>query len=56
MRQRIITGVVGGAFIAAVTYFGGSVYDFVYFGITCIAIYEISRLFFDNGLDRKSVV
>ncbi len=56
MRQRIITGVVGGAFIAAVTYFGGSVYDFVYFGITCIAIYEISRLFFDNGFDYGGII
>ena len=56
MRQRVITGVVGGAFIAAVTYFGGSIYDFVYFGITCIAIYEISRLFFNNGFDYGGII
>lgn len=56
MRQRVITGVVGGAFIAAVTYFGGGMYDFVYFGITCIAIYEISRLFFNNGFDYGAII
>jgi phosphatidate cytidylyltransferase len=51
MRKRVVTGVVGGAFIAYVTYLGGSIYDFVYFGITCIAIFEISRLFFKSGFD-----
>jgi len=56
MRQRVITGVVGGAFIAAVTYFGGSFYNFVYFGITCIAIYEISKLFFSNGFDYGAIL
>jgi phosphatidate cytidylyltransferase len=49
MRQRILTGIIGGAFIAAVTYFGGNLYDLVYFGITCIGIYELSRIFFDKN-------
>ncbi|HAQ41528.1 MAG TPA: phosphatidate cytidylyltransferase [Clostridiales bacterium] len=56
MRQRIITGIAGGAFIAAVTYAGGTVYDFVYFAITCIAIYELSRVFFGNGFDYGAIV
>jgi len=56
MRQRVITGVVGGAFIAYITYLGGNIYDFVYFGITCIAIFEISRLFFKSGFDYGGVI
>jgi phosphatidate cytidylyltransferase len=56
MRRRVITGVAGGAFIAYVTYMGGTVYDFVYFGITCIAIYELSRVFFDDGFDYGAIV
>lgn len=56
MRQRVVTGVAGGAFIAYVTYMGGTVYDFVYFGITCIAIYELSRVFFNNGFDYGAIV
>ncbi|MDD2494860.1 MAG: phosphatidate cytidylyltransferase [Tissierellia bacterium] len=56
MRQRVITGIIGGAFIAFVTYIGGFIYDFVYFGITCIAIYEISKIFFDNGFDYGSIL
>lgn len=56
MRQRVITGVAGGAFIALVTYMGGTVYDFVYFGITCIAIYELSKVFFNNGFDYGAIV
>lgn len=56
MRQRIITGIAGGAFIAAVTYVGGTVYDFVYFVITCIAIYELSKVFFDSGFDYGAIV
>lgn len=56
MRQRVITGVLGGAFIAFVTYIGGYIYDFVYFGITCIAIYEISKIFFNNNFDYGSIL
>lgn len=56
MRQRIITGVAGGAFIAYVTYIGGTVYDFVYFGITCIAIYELSKVFFNDGFYYGTIV
>jgi len=56
MRQRVFTGVAGGAFIAAVTYFGGTIYDFVYFGITCIAIYELSKVFFNDGFDYGAIV
>lgn len=56
MRQRIVTGVIGGAFIAAVTYYGGSIYDFVYLGITCIAIYEISKLLFNNGFSFGAII
>ena len=56
MGKRVITGVAGGAFIAAVTYFGGTIYDFVYFGITCIAIYELSKVFFNNGFDYGAIV
>ena len=56
MRKRVITGVVGGAFIAYVTYTGGIVYDFVFFGITCIAIYELSKVFFNDGFDYGAIV
>lgn len=56
MRKRILTGLAGGSFIALVTYFGGTIYDFVYFGITCIAIYELSIVFFDNGFDYGAIV
>lgn len=56
MGRRVLTGFAGGAFIAVVTYLGGSIYDFVYFGITCIAIYELSKVFFDNGFDYGSLV
>lgn len=56
MIQRIVTGVVGGVFIALITYFGGAVYDLVYFGITCVAIYELSKLFFDKRHDYGAIV
>lgn len=56
MRQRVITGIAGGAFIAAVTYMGGITYDFVYFGITCIAIYELSKVLFNDGFDYGAIV
>jgi phosphatidate cytidylyltransferase len=56
MRKRVITGVAGGTFIAAITYMGGTIYDFVYFGITCIAIYELSKVFFNNGFDYGAIV
>jgi len=56
MRQRVITGFAGGAFIAAITYMGGTIYDFVYFGITCIAIYELSKVFFNDGFDYGAIV
>ena len=56
MGRRVLTGFTGGAFIAVVTYLGGSIYDFVYFGITCIAIYELSKVFFDNGFDYGAIV
>ncbi|HCX61993.1 phosphatidate cytidylyltransferase [Sedimentibacter sp.] len=56
MRKRMITGVAGGAFIALVTYLGGDIYDFVYFGITCIAIYELSKVYFNNGFDYGAIV
>lgn len=56
MKKRIITGVVGGAFIAYITYIGGIVYDFVFLCITCIAIYELSRAFFNDGFDYGAIV
>ena len=56
MGLRLLTGFTGGAFIAVVTYLGGSIYDFVYFGITCIAIYELSKVFFDNGFGFGAIV
>ena len=43
MKKRIITGVVGGAFIAYITYIGGIVYDFVFLcintGLLTLALY-----------------
>jgi phosphatidate cytidylyltransferase len=56
MIKRTITGVVGGAFIFAVTYLGGMIYDLIYFGITCIAIYEISKLFFNKSFEFGAVI
>ncbi len=56
MGRRVLTGFAGGAFIAVVTYLGGSIYDFVYFGITCIAIYELSKVFFGNGFCYGAIV
>ncbi|HHZ01793.1 MAG TPA: phosphatidate cytidylyltransferase [Tissierellia bacterium] len=56
MGRRVLTGFAGGAFIAAVTFFGGRIYDFVYFGITCIAIYELSKVFFDNGFSYGAIL
>ncbi len=56
MGKRVLTGVAGGAFIAAVTYFGGTIYDFVYFGITCIGIYELSKVFFDDGFSNGAIL
>ena len=56
MGRRVLTGFAGGAFIAIVTYLGGSIYDFVYFGITCIAIYELSKVFFGNGFGYAAIV
>jgi len=44
MKVRIITGVFWGLIIALVTYLGGVLFDLVYLAITCIAIYEITRL------------
>ncbi len=56
MGLRVLTGFAGGAFIAVVTYLGGSIYDFVYFGITCIAIYELSKVLFGNGFGYAAIV
>jgi phosphatidate cytidylyltransferase len=56
MGTRVITGVVGGLFIGLVTYFGGYLYDFVYFGITCIAIYELSKTFFNNSFGYGGLI
>ncbi|WP_326909170.1 phosphatidate cytidylyltransferase [Sedimentibacter sp. MB31-C6] len=56
MRQRVVTGVLGGAFIAFVTYYGGILYDFVYFGITCIAIYELSKTLFNSGFKYGAII
>lgn len=56
MKKRLITGIAGGAFIAYVTYLGGTIYDFVYFGITCIAIYELSKVYFNDGFDYGAIV
>lgn len=56
MKQRVITGVVWGAFIAVVTYYGGIFYDFVYLCVTCIGIYEISRLFFKQSFDFGGII
>ncbi len=44
MKVRIITGVFWGSIIAIVTYLGGVLFELVYLGITCIAIYEITKL------------
>jgi phosphatidate cytidylyltransferase len=56
MGKRVLTGFAGGAFIALITYLGGSLYDFVFFGITCIAIYELSRVFFNDGFDYGAIM
>lgn len=56
MRQRVVTGVVGGAFIFFVTYFGGIFYDFIYFGIMCIAIFELSRVLFKTSYDFGGII
>ncbi|MDD2396389.1 MAG: phosphatidate cytidylyltransferase [Tissierellia bacterium] len=56
MGRRVLTGFAGGAFIAVITYLGGSLYDFVFFGITCIAIYELSKAFCGNGFDYGAVM
>ena len=56
MGQRVLTGFIGGVFIAFVTYLGGSLYDFVFLAITCIAIYELSKIFFGNGFDYGAIV
>ncbi|HOW24005.1 MAG TPA: phosphatidate cytidylyltransferase [Sedimentibacter sp.] len=56
MGQRLLTGFAGGAFIGLVTYLGGSLYDFVFLGITCIGIYELSRVFFDKAFDYGALV
>lgn len=44
MKVRIITGLIGGIFIALVTYLGGALFDIVYYAIACIGVYEIARL------------
>lgn len=51
MKKRIITGVLGGIFIAIISIIGGIAYDFVYLGITLIAIYEIQRVLNKGILD-----
>ncbi|NLJ57375.1 MAG: phosphatidate cytidylyltransferase [Tissierellia bacterium] len=56
MGRRVLTGFAGGAIIAAVTYLGGTIYDFVYFGVTCIAIYELSKVFFGKGFDYGAIL
>jgi len=56
MGRRVLTGFAGGAFIALITYLGGSLYDFVFLGITCIAIYELSKVFFNDGFDYGAVM
>lgn len=56
MLQRTLTGVIGGIFLAFVTYYGGMLYNFVYFGITCIAIYELSKVFFGKGFDYGAII
>jgi phosphatidate cytidylyltransferase len=44
MKIRIITGVLGGLLVGAVTYFGGALFDLLYLIITFLAIYEITKL------------
>lgn len=56
MKQRIITGVIGGIFIAYVTYKGGLLYDFIYLGITLIAIYELSKVLFSKKVSFSSIL
>lgn len=56
MGRRVLTGFAGGAFIAVITYLGGPLYDFIFFGITCIAIYELSKAFCGNGFDYGAVM
>ncbi|HQK53089.1 MAG TPA: phosphatidate cytidylyltransferase [Sedimentibacter sp.] len=56
MGRRVLTGFAGGAFIALITYLGGSLYDFVFLGITCIAIYELSKVFFNDGFDYGAIM
>lgn len=50
MKVRIITGVFWGSIIALVTYLGGILFELVYLGITCIAIYEITKLLQENKI------
>ncbi len=49
MRARILTGLFWGLFIAIVTYVGGLFFDFIYFGIICIGVYELSKVL-NNGI------
>lgn len=50
MKKRIITGVIGGIFIAIVTIAGGILYNLIYLGITVIAVYEMHHM-----LDKEKI-
>lgn len=50
MKKRIITGIVGGVFIAIITINGGILFNLVYLGITLIAVYEMHHM-----LDKEKI-
>lgn len=44
MKSRLITGVLGALFLVLVTYFHGTLFNFTFFVIESIALYELERV------------
>lgn len=57
MKRRIVTGIIGGSFIALITYLGGFWFESVYFLITFIGVFELARVFMsDRKLPYEAIV
>jgi len=48
MKNRLLTGIISGLYLAIVTYLGGFLFKFTFLGITMIALYEIEKAIKQN--------
>jgi phosphatidate cytidylyltransferase len=48
MKNRVLTGIIGGLYLGIATYLGGFLFKFTFLGITLIALYEIDNAINEN--------